>query len=114
MKRRRDSYLAQAIATDLDLYNPDADGRRRDSSPDLVEVDLGVSLLMSTVELLQQIRDFTAGHKKPKVKAIPRPKTAKDLYERQQMRLAREHIESVLSFVPQEQWERTIAEAGGE
>lgn len=83
-------------------------------APDLVEVDLSVSLLMTAVEVLQQIRDFTAGHKRPKVKILPRPKTAKDLYAQQQMRAAREHIESVLVFVPDDQWQRNIEAAGGE
>lgn len=120
LQRRRDSYLAQAIATDVELYEQSL-GRpkgRVERSPDLVEFDLNSSLLMGIHEVLQQVLHFAAAAApkkagKAKVKPLPRPKTAKHLYDAVKTREAVAHIESVLKFVPQAQFEETIAKASG-
>lgn len=116
LRKRRTSYLAQAIATDVELYernHSDDQPRRRKDPPDLVEVGLNESLLMGIHELLQQIAGFTAGQKKPKVKPIPRPVTAAQLYARAEARKQYDEINAVLNFVSQDEFERGIAEANG-
>jgi hypothetical protein len=120
LQRRRNSYLAQAMATDLDLYEENLDRpTRAERAPDLVEVDLATSLLMGVHELLQQVVWFTASAApkkagRPKITRLPRPKTAKHLYEAAQTAAALEHLDSVIRYVPEIEWRKTIAEAGGE
>jgi hypothetical protein len=106
------SWLAQAQATDLELYEATKDRPRRETDPLLVEETLVVSLLKGIHELLQQNTHYTAaaspkGTKRPKVKRLPRPKTAEQMWARQEARRAHEHVESVLVFVPEDQWKRT-------
>jgi len=120
LQRRRTSYLAQAMATDVEEYERTLDRPRvqGDRSPDLVEVDLATSLLMGVHELLQQVVHFTAAAAprktgRPKVVRLPRPKTAKHLYEAARRREAMAHLESVIRYVPQDEWERNIRDATG-
>jgi hypothetical protein len=114
LKRRRTSYLAQAIATDVELYEKHYTGespRKRKSPPDLIEVGLAETLLMGIHELLQQVVGFTAGQKKPKVKPIPRPETAAQIFARTEARKQYDLIMDVLNFVPQEQFERSVTQS---
>lgn len=120
LQRRRTSYLAQAMATDVEAYEQSLDQPkgRVERAPDLVEVDLATSILMGMHEVLQQLVWFTSaaapkGTRHPKITRLPRPKTAKHLYEAAQTREALAHLESVITFVPQDQWERTIANTVG-
>lgn len=95
----------------MELYEASLQGPkvRSDPAPGLTEVDLTTSLLMGISEQLQQIAHYTAQAKgRPKIKRLPRPKTARDLYERRKAREAFEHLESVIKFVPREEFERTI------
>jgi hypothetical protein len=123
LQRRRTSYLAQAMATDIEVYeqNLEQPRGRVERAPDLIEVDLATSILMGQHELLQQIVHFTAANApkktgRPKVTRLPRPKTAQQLYEAAERRNALAHLESVITFVPQEQWEHNLenAQGGGE
>lgn len=98
LQRRRTSYLAQAMGTDVELYEANKDKPRGRSNPDLVEYGLNESLLSSIHEVLQQIRDFTAGAKKPKVKPLPRPITAKQIYNRRQARQAYDDVMSIIKI----------------
>lgn len=116
-QRRRTSYLAQAQATDVELYEQTIGQppRTSDGAPDLSEVDLLVSLTMGVHELLQQVVHWTAasaphGSRRPTVRRLPRPKTAAQLYQRQKAREAHEWVESHLLFVDQSEFERIIAE----
>jgi hypothetical protein len=107
------SWLAQAQATDLELYEATRDRPRRKSDPLLVEETLVVSLLKGIHELLQQGTHYTAaaapkGTKRPKVRRLPRPKTAAQLWAREESRRAFEHVESVLVYVPEDEWERSV------
>lgn len=118
MQRRHDSYLAQAIATDIELYeqNLNATRGRVERAPDLVEFGPAESLLAGIHELMQQIVWWTSANApkkagKPKVTKLPRPKTAKQLYEADLSRKAFAHMQSVVKFVPQDVWERNIAAA---
>lgn len=81
--------------------------------PDLREVGLAESTLMRISDQIQQLLGLTAGVKKPKVKPLPRPRTAVDEIARRAARAQFEHFEQVLNFVPQEQFEKTIREAQG-
>lgn len=98
LQRRRTSYLAQAMGLDVELYEANKDKRRPKSNPDLVEFGLNESLLSSIHEVLQQIRDFTAGAKKAKVKTLPRPITAKQKYDRRRAIEAYEDVMSKIRF----------------
>jgi hypothetical protein len=108
----------------MELYERTLDQPRAkgEKAPDLVEFGLTESLLAGLHELLQQVVFWTSANApkkagKPKITKLPRPKTAKQLYDAEQDRKAFAHLESVIRFVPQEQWERTIAlaqQAGGE
>lgn len=98
LRRRRTSYLAQAMANDMELYKASLDQPRPKNHPDLVEYDLQTSVLVGMHEILQQIRDFTAGAKKAKVKPLPRPVTAEQRYKRQKAKQAYEDVMSLLVF----------------
>lgn len=110
LQKSSTSYLAAAQATDVEIYAAqiEANAKRRTSAtqaaaPELTEVDLPTSLLMGMHELLQQLVHFTAANapkktKKPKVKQIPRPVTAKELYERRRTRESYERLSSMLVF----------------
>lgn len=121
LKRRRDSYLRQAIALDVDLYEDHVRTHgepkpRAAEPPELVEIDLPTSLAMSQLEISRLILHYVSsqsqkGTKKPKVKPLPRPKTAADIYKARKARETYEHLQGVLVFVPDEQWKRNISEA---
>jgi hypothetical protein len=108
------------MACDVELYEENLDRPTRAArAPDLVEVDLATSLLMGVHELLQQVVHFTASSApkkagRPKITRLPRPKTAKHLYEAEQTAQALAHLDSVIRFVPETEWRKTIAEAGGD
>jgi len=126
LQRRKTSYLAQAIALDEELYEQSLQGPQRPpkKAPDLVEVGLSESLLMGIHEQLQQLNHWSAVNTatafgqqkppKPKVKSLPRPETARNAVERRLAREAFQHFEDVIVFVPQEQFEQTIARARAE
>jgi hypothetical protein len=104
-----DTWLAAAKATDVELYEQTRHLPRRRSSPLLVEETAVVSLLKGILELLQQDVHYTAAAappktKRPKVRRLPRPKTAAHLWAAAEARRAHEHVESVLVFVPEDQW----------
>lgn len=86
------------MALDVELYEANKDKRRPKPNPDLVEFGLNEALLSSIHEVLQQIRDFTAGAKKPKVKALPRPITAKQKYDRRKTIEAYDDVMSKIKF----------------
>lgn len=118
--RSPNSYLSEALALDMDLYERTRDQPRRKDHGSLVEETPTVALLKLVVELLQQVAQYSAnaagglGVKgKAKVKALPRPVTARDKWERHEARRAFEHLESVIRFVPPEEFDRKIAESGG-
>jgi hypothetical protein len=115
-QRRRTSYLAQAMATDVEVYeqNLNRPARRGDNAPELVEMDLSVSLFMGIHELLQQLVHWAAagvpkGAKKPRVRRLPRPKTAEQLYRRRKARESHERLEAEIVYVPQDEFDRIIA-----
>lgn len=121
LKRRRDSYLAQAIALDVDLYEEhvrvhgEPKGKHV-APPDLVEVDVLVSLMMTQVDLTRSVLHYVSAAapkntKKPKNKPLPRPKTAADIYKSRKARETYDHLQAVLVFVDDEQWKRNVAEA---
>jgi len=119
LQRRRTSYLAQAQATDVELYEQSIDRpvRRADTAPDLSEVDLAVSLMMGVHELLQQVVHWTAasapkGARRPTIRRLPRPRTAAQLYQRKQARDAHQWVESHLTFVDAVEFERITSEGG--
>lgn len=80
-----------------------------------------VSLLKGIFELLQQNIHYTAANaprktRRPRVRRLPRPKTAAQLWAAAEARRAHEHVESVLVFVPEEQWRAQLqagADGGG-
>lgn len=114
-----DTWLAAAKATDLELYERTRHLPRRRGTPLLVEETVVVSLLKGIVELLQQNIHYTAAGapqktKRPRVKRLPRPKTAAQLWAAAEARRAHEHIESVLVFVPERQWRAATGQAGTE
>ena len=120
LQRRRTSYLAQAQATDVELYEQSLERpvRRSDNAPDLSEVDLSVSLMMGVHELLQQVVHWTAagapkGARRPTVRRLPRPRTAAYLYHRKQARDAHQWVESHLTFVDNAEFDRITIEGGG-
>jgi hypothetical protein len=120
-QRCRTSYLAQAMATDVELYeqNLNRPTRQAESAPELVEMDLSASLLMGMHELLQQLVHWTAanvpkGAKKPRVKRLPRPQTATQLYTRRKAREAHERLETEIVYVPQAQFDRIVAGVSSE
>lgn len=108
------SWLAQARATDLEHYEASRDQPQRASAnPLLVEETLVVTLLKGIHELLQQNTHYTAaaapkGTTRPKVRQLPRPRTAAQLWAREEARRAYQHVESVLVFVPDEQWKQAV------
>lgn len=113
LRQRHDSYLAQAVATDVDLYaaTKDLPGKRL-ATPLHVEETPTVALLKVLVEQNQAIVHWLAvaapkGARRPKPARLPRPKTAAQLWERQQVRQAHEHIESVLVRVPTDEFIRS-------
>jgi hypothetical protein len=114
--RMTTSYFTEARALDMELFEATKDMPPRKSlGPSLVEETPVVAILKGIHELLQQNVHFAAGasmsKKKPKVTKLPRPKTSKDAWEQEQARQAYLHLEAVLNFVPQEQFEQTIANA---
>jgi hypothetical protein len=107
-----DTWLAQAKATDVELYEATLNQPRRRTAPPLVEESLQASLLKGIHELLQQLTHYTAanapkGTKRPTVRRLPRPVTAQQLYARAQARAAYDHVEAALVFIPTEQWEQS-------
>ncbi len=110
----RTSYLAEAQSLDLELYEATKDQPKRKSSPSLTEVDHATSVLMGIHELLQQLIHWSAAGAprktgKPKVKPLPRPKTAADIYARRRAYETHLEIEAAIRFVPQDEFERVIA-----
>lgn len=93
-EQRSTSHLAAAMATDVELYESilDDEGnppKRKPQPPQLTEVGLLESLMMSVVELLQANNHYSAEAKgKPKIQHIPRPLTASELYRRRQEKAA--------------------------
>jgi hypothetical protein len=90
------------MAQDMDLYKATLDQKRPKGNPDLVEFGLLESLMTSSLEVLQQIRDFTAGAKKSKPKPLPRPITAEQRHRRELAKQAYADVMSILRF-PDEQ-----------
>lgn len=96
------------MAKDVELYEATKDQPRPKGHPELVEFGLVESLLTGVVELLQQLILIQAGKNK-KVKPLPRPITAKQLYERKLSKDAYHNVMSVLRFT-----DNTKAETGGD
>lgn len=82
----------------MELYQATLDQPRPKWHPDLVEFGLTESLMTSMVELLVQIRDFTAGQKKSKMKPLPRPITAEQRHKKHLARAAYDDVMSKLRF----------------
>jgi len=103
LQRRRTSYLAQAMGTDVELYEATVDQPRPTPHPDLVEFGLPETLLTGIHELLQQILWWSSatapkGSKKPKIKRLPVPITAKHRYDRAQAQRAYDDVMSLIRF----------------
>jgi len=96
----------------LKLFGEPEEGKG--AAPDLTEVGLLENLVMSVVEQLQGLAHYTAKQKgKPKIKEVPRPKTAGQLYKKFKTREAVEHLEGVIKFVSREQYEEGVSKGGG-
>ena len=120
-QRRRDSYLAQAIATDVDRYEefvrvhgePDP---RRAEPPALIEVDLQASLLMSLVDIGRASLYYLSSNRGKRTKPyngkpLPRPRTAAHDFKSRKAREVYKHLQEVLVFVPEERFHATVAAA---
>lgn len=111
-----DTWLAQAKAVDVELYEMTRHLPKRKASPLLVEESIEVSLLKGLNELMQQLVGWAAantpkGTKKPQVKRLPRPETARQIMARVEARRAYEHVEAALVYVPAD--ESTTTHGGG-
>ena len=106
------------MATDVELYEEQLkrfgdDPKGGTSAPDLTEVGLLESLVMGMTEQLQVLTHLTAKQKgKPKVKELPRPKTAAQLYKKAKAREAVEHLEGVIKFVSREEFVENTKKGG--
>lgn len=100
------SWTRQAYATDVELYEATFDENGEPppppkgiSAPKLVEVGLTETLLMQIVEQLQAVSHYTAGAKgKPKIKHLPRPETAPEVWRRTAGEKAYQEILSIVRF----------------
>lgn len=101
LQRRRDSYLAQAMAQDVELVKATME-QKRSGHPDLVEFGILEALLTTIVEQNQILIGFAAGQKKPKVTKLPRPVTGEQRLRRQLAREAHDNIAAVLRFPDQQ------------
>lgn len=109
---RTTSYLSAAKGQDVELYELTMDQPRRKGTPQWVEETPEVALLKGISEQLQVLAHLTAKRKgRAKVKPYPRPLTAEQLYWREQSRKDFEHINQMLKFVPNEQFQATIQQA---
>lgn len=109
------SFLAEAIALDLDLYEvtKDTKGERR-GSPSLIGETRTVSVLKGIHEELQKIAFYGTGRPgKPKVVKLPRPKTAKDIHARRRAYETHLEIEAAITYVPRDEFDRVIEQHGG-
>lgn len=102
---RRTSYLGAAMITDVELFEASLDQPEPpDPGPSFVEETTEVSLLKVIVEQLQQLSHLTARQPGPaKVKKLPRPRTAEDMYVAWLASLPENNVENDLIFVEQQE-----------
>lgn len=109
------SFLAEAIALDVELYEATKDrkGQRR-TSPSLIGETRAVSILKGIHEELQKIAFYgTQRPGKPKVVRLPRPKTAADIAARRKAYETHLEIEAAITYVSRAEFDRAVAEHRG-
>lgn len=111
-RRMRTSFLHAAMVTDVELYELNLDRPSPPASPpEHIDETAEVVLLRTISEQLQVLIHY-GGHQKgtPKVRRMPRPQSAEDMYVSREASADFARLESRFKFVSVDEFQRTIAE----
>jgi len=114
--RLRTSFLYEALITDVDLYLESEDDEDRPAlPPPFIEETPEVSLLRKMVEQNDASHHYLAQQKgRPRVRALPVPRSARDEAIARNTRESFKALEAAITFVSEEQFERTLREHEGQ
>lgn len=111
-RRMRTSFLHAAMVTDVEMYELNLDRPSPPPSlPEHIDETAEVVLLRTISEQLQALAHYGAHQTgRPKIRRLPRPQTAEDMFVAREASAAFAQLESRFKFVPVDEFQRTIAE----
>lgn len=113
-RRKRTSFLSAALITDVELYEQSVDKPEpAPTPPDHIDETAELAVLRLVSEQLQQVVHFVASQSpkaagSPKVKRLPRPLTARDVFMRRNAVRGFAGLESKFKFVSNEEYAENV------
>lgn len=117
----RDSHYWSARSKDVELYKLSRNSKikRKSPPPEAYEIGPEVEVMAALFVQMQQtnhlLSQLPKGRKRGRAKRFkpvkwPMPETAAEILKRQERRAAFEHFESVIVYVPDEEWKAQQAD----